>query len=290
MKLNDALNRFVLQLQADGRSAHTRGNYRRHVELLSRWLAQYKFSDDLDQIRPEVLAAFLTSDEARLSARGGSKTAISLNAVRTSLRVAFGWFHQAGLTPTNAARLVRRAICSPGPPRALSDLEVRRLEEVLIVARGPVSRRDHLLVDVLLSTGIRIGSALALDADDVDLDESTLTLREFKGDRIERVFFGTALRDHLFGYLAVKPQRGPIFRGPQGERLSKRHAQRRITQWFERAGILATTHSLRHTFGTRLLRKTGDLFLVQKAMRHRSVLSTTVYLSLDDQRLKAALQ
>lgn len=277
-------------MQADGRSPHTRGNYRRHVELLDSWLATYAFSDELDAIRPEVLAAFLISDEARTSAHGGDKTTISLNAVRTSMRVAFSWFHDAGLAPTNAARLIRRAICSARPPRALSDLEVRRLEDALIAAQGPTARRDHLLVDVLLSTGIRIGSALALDFEDVDLDNSTLHLRTLKGDRRERVFFGAGLRDHLVGYLANKPRTGPLFRAPQGERLCKRQAQKRVQLWMARAEITASPHALRHTFATRLLRKTGDLFLVKQAMLHRNIASTAIYLSISDDRLRAALQ
>jgi integrase len=206
------------------------------------------------------------------------------------VRVAFTWFNQAGLARTNSARLVRRAICSSPPPRALTDLEVRRLQDVLIAAQGPVARRDHLLVDMLLLTGVRIGSALALDVGDIDLETNTLHLRECKGDRRDRVPFGTALHDHLVGYLANKPRRGPLFRGPQGERLAKRSAQQRVEHWMTRAGVAASPHCLRHTFGTRLLRKTGDLFLVKQAMLHRSILSTAASLSVDDARLREALQ
>ena len=290
MRLHEALARFDTQLAADGRSAHTRGNYRRHVELLDRWLAAYGFDDELDLISPEVLAAFLTSDEARESAHGGAKSTITLNAVRTSMRVFFAWLHDAGLARTNAARLIRRAICTAPPPRALNDLEVRRLEDALITAHGPVARRDHLLVALLLSTGIRIGSAIALNVEDIDFDNATLHLREMKGDRSARVYLGTAIRDHLVGYLAHKPRTGPLLRGPQGERLSKRTAQRRVTMWLERAEVDATVHSLRHTFATRLLSKTSDVFLVQKAMHHRSVASTCVYLSVSDDRLRSAMQ
>jgi site-specific recombinase XerD len=46
---------------------------------------------------------------------------------------------------------------------------------------------------------------------------------------------------------------------------------------------------LRHTFATRLLRRTGDLFLVKTAMRHASIASTAVYLSVSDERLRAAV-
>lgn len=291
MRLHEALERFDRQLEADGRSSHTRENYRRHVGLLDGWLATCSFSDELDAITPDVLAAFLVSNKARANARGGTKTAVSLNSVRTSMRVFFGWLHHAGHVRANSARLVRRAICSAPPPRALSDLEVRRLEDVLLLAQGPVARRDHLLIDLLLSTGVRIGSALALDVEDIDLENGTLHLRSMKGDRSAHVYFGAALRDHAIGYLASKLKKGPLFRGPQGLRLSKRAAQGRITLWMERAEISATPHALRHSFATRLLRKTGnDIFLVQRAMHHRSVASTTIYLSITDERLKAALQ
>jgi integrase/recombinase XerC len=289
MELLEALARFELQMRADGRSPHTIGNYRRHIVLLDDWLCETRHERALDAIGHEVLAAFLVSAHARASAHGGAKSSASMNSLRTSLRVVFGWLHQAGLARTNAARLVRRAICSPAPPKALSDTEVERLIAALIVAQGPVARRDHLLIDLLLSTGIRIGSALALDVGDIDLATNTLTLRECKYDRVERVFFGRDLRDHLIGYLARKPRTGPLLRGPQGERLGKRCAQKRIALWLARASVVGTPHSLRHTFGTRLLRKTGDLFLVKRAMLHRSILSTAVYLSVGDEQLRAAI-
>jgi integrase/recombinase XerC len=289
MELLDALEKFETQMRADGRSPHTIGNYRRHIALLDGWLCETRRERALDAIGHEVLAAFLVSAQARASAHGGAKSSASMNSLRTSLRVVFGWLHQAGLARTNAARLVRRAICSPPPPKALSDADVDRLLAALIVAQGPVARRDHLLIDLLVSTGIRIGSALALDVEDIDLATSTLTLRECKYDRVERVFLGRDVRDHLVGYLARKPRTGPLFRGPQGERLGKRCAQKRIGLWLARAGVDATPHSLRHTFATRLLRRTGDLFLVKRAMLHRSILSTAVYLSVGDERLRAAL-
>jgi integrase/recombinase XerC len=289
MELLDALEKFETQMRADGRSPHTVANYRRHIELLNGWLRETRHDRALDAIGHEVLAAFLVSGHARASAHGGAKATASVNAMRTSVRVFFAWVHDAGYARSNAARLVRRAICSPAPPKALADAEVDRLLGALIVAQGPVARRDHLLVELLLSTGIRIGSALALDVDDIDFVEGVLRLRECKYDREERVFFGRELRDHLVGYLARKPRSGPVFRGPQGERLGKRGAQKRIALWLARAGVDATPHSLRHTFGTRLLRKTGDLFLVKRAMLHRSILSTAVYLSVGDERLRAAL-
>jgi integrase/recombinase XerC len=289
MQISEALERFVVQLRADGRSDHTIGQYRRAIGTLERWLAQERIGRDLASVSPEVLARFLVSPDVRLSARGDAKKTISVNATRTSLRVFFGWVHEAGYTTSNPARLVRRAICSPPPPKALSDAEVERVLGILAAARGPISRRDHLLVHLLVATGIRIGSALAIDVDDVDLDRGELRLRTVKGDREERVFLGSAIRTHLAGYLAGAPESGPLFRGPRGERLSKRQAQKRVTVWLEWTGVENSVHGLRHAFACRLLRKTGDLFLVSRALRHRSIASTAVYLSIEDEQLREAV-
>jgi len=291
MRLDEALSRFEVQLRADGRSPHTIGQYRRAIGLLGRWLAAAGHGTALDAITPEVLAAFLVSPEVRTSARGGAKAAISVNATRTGLRVFFGWVHEAGYSASNPARLIRRGLCAPPPPRALSQAEVDRLLQALDAASGCSARRDRVLVRLLLATGVRLGSAIALDAEDVDLALGQLTLRSVKGDRVERIPLGREIRDHLAGYLALRPRRGPLFRNPRGERLSKRQAQRQITRWLDRVGIEnGTPHSLRHSFATGLLARTGDLFLVKQALRHRSIASTTVYLSIDDDRLRQALQ
>ena len=49
-------------------------------------------------------------------------------------------------------------------------------------------------------------------------------------------------------------------------------------------------HDLRHTAGTDLLRKTGNLKLVQKMLRHADIRSTLRYAHADDADLRAALE
>jgi hypothetical protein len=71
MHLQDALARFALQLEADGRSAHTIGQYRRAIGLLTRWLERERLPTDLDALTPELLARFLISPDVRTNAHGG---------------------------------------------------------------------------------------------------------------------------------------------------------------------------------------------------------------------------
>ncbi len=56
MQIQRALDRFLLQLQADGRSEHTVAQYRRHVRLLARWLATRRHKGRVEGIDDEVVA------------------------------------------------------------------------------------------------------------------------------------------------------------------------------------------------------------------------------------------
>jgi site-specific recombinase XerC len=146
-----------------------------------------------------------------------------------------------------------------------------------------------MLFKLLLRAGLRLGSALGLDVQDLDLVEGTARIRA-KGGRRERVFLPAATRGELAAFLAGRT-RGPVFASQSGRRLSPRHVQRRFAQVRVTAGLPAavTCHSLRHSFGTALLARSGDIELVRRALSHRSVSSTQVYARCGDDRLRAAV-
>src|SRR5215207_3815392 len=150
MHVQAALRGFLLQLEADGRSPHTVNQYRRHGAALAAWLAATRAATAVAKLTPELLARFFAADSAKNSCRGGPKRAVSLNAMRTSVRCFAKHLHDAGLVATNPARLLRRARCAPPPPRALHPDEQRRLLDVLGKATGDEAARDRLLVELLL--------------------------------------------------------------------------------------------------------------------------------------------
>jgi integrase/recombinase XerD len=287
MDILEGLAKFQVQLEADGRSIHTRRQYDRHVRLFAHWLRTGGHRGALDAIDHEAVAAFLASPVARTRHDGGVKRATSANALRTSVRVFFRYCHEAGFVAQNPARLVKRAICGNPPPRALTEDETRRLMATLAEGEGPEAERDHALFHLMLATGIRLGSAISLDVEDVDLDAGQLYLRTMKGDRREVVYLGRAIRAHLRRFISDRTT-GPLFVGIHGGRISDRHAQRRYREWIQKAGIAraSSTHTLRHSFATSLYRRTGDLLLVQQALCHRSIASTVIYARVSRARQK----
>lgn len=215
------------------------------------------------------------------------RRANSANALRSVVRCFFSFSHSAGYAPVNAARLVRRARCAPPRPRGPSVADADRLLAALAEAKTDAERRDRALFTTMLRSGIRVGSAVALDVDDLDLDAGTLRLRTMKNGDTDVVFLApdvvTLLRDHV-------GTRGPLFPGVNGARLGTRQVARRFSEWAARAGIRhLNPHALRHAFGQRLYDQTGDLLVVARAMTHRSLSSTSVYARPSEARVREAV-
>jgi integrase len=143
---------------------------------------------------------------------------------------------------------------------------------------------------LMLGSGIRLGSALALEVGDVDLERGELALRKTKGDCPVVVPVSRAVRDHLRGYLRGRTS-GPLFPGRGGRAMCARHVQRRLAIACKRAGIERhlKPHDLRHSFGISLYKRTRDLLVVQAALRHRSIVSATVYARTSDDAVRQAV-
>ncbi len=85
MTIDDALARFLVQLEADGRSPPTTGQYRRHVRLFASWWCDVGAGGAIEAISHEDIARFLSSPQARTRRDTRAKKATSVNTLRSSL-------------------------------------------------------------------------------------------------------------------------------------------------------------------------------------------------------------
>lgn len=287
-----ALARYELQLRANDRSPLTITSYLRYIRLLAAWLATQDHSLQVEDVTADDLAAFLASDTVRLCPNGKRRKATAGNVLRSALITFFRHMAAADIIPRDPSVMVRRARCAPAPPRGLSPSEVERLLTALAKAKTVEDRRDAMLFRLLLETGIRVGSALALEVRDVDVETKTLWLRVAKGRRPERVFLTAKICVLLSSYLPTLDGRFVFPGRRRGRPLTDRHARRMLLVWLRRAGVRrhVTVHGLRHTFAATLLSKSGgDILLVQQALRHASIASTLVYCGPPSDRLAAVL-
>lgn len=290
MQLEEALEMYEVQLQADGRSEHTINQYRRHLGLFANWLRGERRGAELESLDPPSLAGFLVSELALVAASGVPKKPSTLNALRSSLRTFFAYLHAAGVTPANPARLIRRARVGASPPRALKPEEEQALFRRLARAKTWAERRDRALFAFIALSGVRLSAALAIEIEDVDLAAGEVWLRTAKGGGERRLVVGAGAREALAGWLREIGS-GPLFPTRDGLPMGSRQARRRLSQWLVLAGVTssASPHWLRHGFAMRLYEKTGDLLLVQAALHHKTLAATVVYAQCSTERLRRAL-
>jgi len=274
------------QLHADGRSEHTIRQATRHIRLLQHYLPEHRPSE----ITHEDLAVFFNSSVARCVNGGRTKRPTSLNCLRSSLRTFFSYLHRAGYVDRDPAVLLRLARTGVAPPRGISEKERAKVFSALAAGRSRAARRDEMLFGVLLASGIRIGSALALDVGDLDFEDCSLLLRTSKGGVPQRAYAPREVMARLALFVGDR-RSGAVFRGLGERRLGARQVHRRLAEWCRRAGIhrAISPHALRHAFALGLYERTGDVLLVQGALGHRSIVSTAVYVRASGGRVRAAV-
>ncbi len=135
-----------------------------------------------------------------------------------------------------------------------------------------------MVVDLMLSTGLRVSEAALLKIQDVDLKRGLLKVTRLKRKKKtkESLATGKDLIEHLREYIAwTDMAKGPLFVGGRGP-LTSRGLQQIWKAAVKRAGLPKelAIHSARHTLAVHLLKKTSNLRQVQKQLGHASPATT----------------
>jgi integrase/recombinase XerC len=286
MRLLTAIRRFDRQIQADGRSSHTRHAYMRDLHYLSEYVGR---ETDVRAIRAPALVRYFSTST------GGTEGSAPIrgNRPKCAVRAFFRFLEEAGHIRENPARLIKNHRSDPKPPEHLSPAEVRSFLATLKGTRNPTTRRDRVMFSLLLGTGMRLGSLVELIVGDVDLKGRYVSITA-KGEVERKAYFNSSLSRRLRTYIkaaGLSPE-DPLFPSRNGGHLSTRQVQLRFKHWLKAAGIdpKYSVHSLRHTFAMNLYLKTGDLRLVQTALGHKRITTTEIYARVDGRRLKRALE
>jgi integrase/recombinase XerD len=142
-------------------------------------------------------------------------------------------------------------------------------------------RRLHLLILLILDTGVRIAEACGIRWEAIDFDNLVIKVRG-KGDKERLVPFSSELRKRL--WVRAKHGRSPtehILESREGTGLMRRNARRDLVALCKRLGFVApprSVHALRHTFAVNFLRHGGNLYYLARILGHSSVKTTEGYL------------
>lgn len=178
---------------------------------------------------------------------------------------------------------------SRSAPRKIPEI-LRPTEQVALLeemsSNGP--RRNYIMVVIMLKAGLRVSEVVNLQGSDIDWEDGRITVRQGKGKKDRAVW----LKPENLTILKEMDTKGYLFVNSSGERLSIRYVRYMLLAAAERAGITRqiSPHLCRHTFATNLLKQTGNLALVSKALGHAHISTTMIYLHIVDEELKNAMQ
>ena len=173
----------------------------------------------------------------------------------------------------------------------LPSLEPDELDRLLAAAKGPNAVRNRAIVHALFGSGLRVSELCGLNLGDCHLDQRWARVKG-KGARERIVPLSAECVEAIATYLADRGhgeggRTDALFiQGDTNERLTRRAVSNMITALSQRAGVRHTTsHTLRRTCATSLLRRGIDLGQVQRLLGHSSLSSTQVYLNTSPERL-----
>ncbi len=284
--IDQRLGRYLTWLRGAGSSPSTVRAYATDLRQYDRWLKAA--GSDVEQVDVKLLrryAAYLGTLRY-----APATSARKLSAVRS----AHAWLLSRGITELDPAAVI------PGPkrvkklPATLSRVETELVLEPVSLD-DPRALRDHAMLELLYSCGVRAGEVCSVRVSDVDLYEAAIRV-EGKGRKQRVLPMGaeviTALRSYLRDgrpKLARDGGAAQLFLSVRGKALSPSDVRRALSRRLAATGLAhRSPHALRHTYATHLLEGGADLRSIQELLGHASVSTTQVYTHVSVRHLRAA--
>lgn len=283
----DLLKEYLEFLQFErGLSPLTRENYARDITQL----IQLADSSELTSLQTNHIRRFI----ATLHSKGlGGK---SIARMLSSWRGFFTFLVNRKGYSNNPVIGLRAPKSAKTLPQALSIEQATKLVDIR--DDDILSARDHAILELFYSSGLRLSELVNMNIDALDFGEGTVQVTG-KGNKTRIVPLGSHAISAIKKWLEYRAQipiksnlsnsasASRLFIGLQGRPISSRNIQYRIKGWSIKQGINSSVHPhmLRHSFATHVLQSSGDLRAVQEMLGHANISTTQVYTHLDYQHL-----
>lgn len=237
----------------------------------------------LDQYKMELvkLASYLdkptieatTNDLRSYLAQFSEMAQRSINRKISTSKAFYIWLVQEGRITVNPMFKIK----TPDEPELLprnlnkADVELLRWQ--------PKSDRNKAIMEMLVSSGMRIGELHRLNRKDLDMANRQIRVLG-KGGKERLVFFGQIAKYCLIHYFTSRNDDNPaLFVNRYGDRLSIRSIEMQIKSAAEKAGIneKVTPHMLRHTFASGMYEQGADIDFIARLLGHARVDTTRRY-------------
>src|SRR3989475_3578396 len=261
-----------------GFANHRSGNHSHYLHQFASYLQSIEFQD-LRQLSPPVLSGFF-SEFGQHRGRGTVRGACSV------LRGFVRYLYRENILAKDFSSVIEhpQTYRLSNVPRSITWDEVRRMLEA-VDKRTPRGKRDHAILLLLVTYGLRAREVAALTLDDIDWRSERLRIPERKAGHSTAYPLSPIVGQAILDYLKMgRPQttdRHIFFRtlAPQAA-MTHSAVSGTAAHYLRKAGIAvsrAGSHTLRHTCVQRLVDADVSFKVIGDYVGHRVPAATRIY-------------
>ena len=230
------------------------------------------------QITTEDLRSYLDTYQRR-----GTVSKVTLDNVRRILSSFFSWLEDEDYIVKSPVRRIHKVKTGKTVKETYTD------ESLELMRDHCDNPRDLALIDLLASTGIRVGELVKLNRDDVDFENRECIVFG-KGNKERKVYFDARTKIHLQKYLANRTDDNEalfVSLIKPFERLQISGVEIRLRKIGRDLGIHQThPHKFRRTLATMAIDKGMPIEQVQQLLGHQSIDTTLQYAMVNQANVK----
>ena len=266
---------FLNAKKIEGCSERTLSYYKTTVEkLLDR------ITDPIRKVTTDDIREYLANYQGLNDC---SKTTI--DNIRRNISSFFTWLEEEDYIIKSPMRRIHKIKTTKTVKEVISDEEIEKMRDKC------KNLRDLAIIDLLYSTGIRIGELVRLNIEDIDFEERECIVFG-KGDKERRVYFDAKTKIHLTDYINSRFDTNPalfVTLDAPYDRLQISGVEIRLRRLGRELGINKVhPHKFRRTMATRAIDKGMPIEQVQKLLVHSQIDTTMHYAIVNQTNVKVA--
>ena len=271
----DLVNLFISAKRIEGCSEKSLKYYQVTIETMLT-----SINKSVKKIITDDLRVYLTNYQA---SKNSSK--VTIDNIRRILSSFFSWLEDEDYIVKSPVRRIHKVKTTSSIKETYSD------ESLELMRDSCVALRDLAMIDMLASTGMRVGEMVSLDRDDIDFNERECIVLG-KGDKQRPVYFDARTKIHLQAYLESRTDDNPALfvslKSPFN-RLQIGGIEVRIRELGKRLGVAKShPHKFRRTLATTAIDKGMPIEQLQKLLGHKRIDTTLMYAMVKQSNVKLA--
>ena len=273
----ELLKAFISAKRVEGCSEKSIKYYKATLEIMMK-----KLDKSVKRIVTEDLRDYLSEYQ-----KNSKASKVTIDNIRRILSSFFSWLEDENYILKSPARRIHKIKTGKTVKETYTD------EELELMRDHCDTSRDLAIVDLLASTGMRVGELVALNKKDIDFEKRECIVLG-KGDKERKVYFDARAKIHLEEYLKERSDNNPalfVTLNQPYERLKISGVEIRVRKLGKELNINKVhPHKFRRTLATRAIDKGMPIEQVQVLLGHTKIDTTLQYAMVNQNNVKMAHQ